>query len=144
MGNLKSNSTARWSAVFNTKCFALSVCRAFAKKQQQLSALKILQRNCAAYLKLRHWQWWRVFTKVCYILGLPWTFGNRWMQVLTSSFQIFTGEASSSSHSSRRRTSSQGWGANEGERKADKSGGRTWGNGKETPTGLCPKSAFDV
>lgn len=38
--------------------------RAFAKKQQQLSALKVLQRNCAAYLKLRHWQWWRVFTKV--------------------------------------------------------------------------------
>lgn len=24
----------------------------------------MLQRNCAAYLKLRHWQWWRVFTKV--------------------------------------------------------------------------------
>lgn len=40
------------------------VLRAFAKKQQQLSALKVLQRNCAAYLKLRHWQWWRVFTKV--------------------------------------------------------------------------------
>ncbi|KAG7223717.1 hypothetical protein INR49_015445 [Caranx melampygus] len=37
---------------------------AFAKKQQQLSALKVLQRNCAAYLKLRHWQWWRLFTKV--------------------------------------------------------------------------------
>ena len=39
--------------------------RAFSKKQQQLSALKVLQRNCAAYLKLRHWQWWRLFTKVC-------------------------------------------------------------------------------
>uniref|UniRef100_A0A8D3DTR5 Myosin, heavy chain 10, non-muscle n=1 Tax=Scophthalmus maximus TaxID=52904 RepID=A0A8D3DTR5_SCOMX len=38
--------------------------KAFAKKQQQLSALKVLQRNCAAYLKLRHWQWWRLFTKV--------------------------------------------------------------------------------
>ncbi|KAG5853828.1 hypothetical protein ANANG_G00030680 [Anguilla anguilla] len=38
--------------------------QAFAKKQQQLSALKVLQRNCAAYLKLRHWQWWRLFTKV--------------------------------------------------------------------------------
>lgn len=42
--------------------------RAFAKKQQQLSALKVLQRNCAAYLKLRHWQWWRVFTKVGWVL----------------------------------------------------------------------------
>ena len=42
----------------------MSLLRAFAKKQQQLSALKVLQRNCAAYLKLRHWQWWRLFTKV--------------------------------------------------------------------------------
>ncbi|XP_048476248.1 myosin-10-like [Rhincodon typus] len=38
--------------------------KAFAKRQQQLSALKVLQRNCVAYLKLRHWQWWRLFTKV--------------------------------------------------------------------------------
>ncbi|XP_064416942.1 myosin-10 isoform X3 [Latimeria chalumnae] len=38
--------------------------KAFYKKQQQLSALKVMQRNCAAYLKLRHWQWWRLFTKV--------------------------------------------------------------------------------
>ncbi|XP_013927339.1 PREDICTED: myosin-10-like isoform X2 [Thamnophis sirtalis] len=38
--------------------------KAFMKKQQQMSALKVMQRNCAAYLKLRHWQWWRLFTKV--------------------------------------------------------------------------------
>uniref|UniRef100_A0A8C5C0P9 Uncharacterized protein n=1 Tax=Gadus morhua TaxID=8049 RepID=A0A8C5C0P9_GADMO len=38
--------------------------RAFAKKQQQLGAMKILQRNCSCYLKLRTWQWWRLFTKV--------------------------------------------------------------------------------
>ncbi|XP_068097118.1 myosin-10-like isoform X5 [Hyperolius riggenbachi] len=38
--------------------------KAFNKKQQQMSALKVVQRNCAAYLKLRHWQWWRLFTKV--------------------------------------------------------------------------------
>ncbi|KAL0993002.1 hypothetical protein UPYG_G00102020 [Umbra pygmaea] len=50
--------------------FFQSVCRgylarkAFAKKQQQLSCLKVLQRNCSAYLKLKHWQWWRLFTKV--------------------------------------------------------------------------------
>lgn len=34
------------------------------KRQQQLSALRVMQRNCAAYLKLRNWQWWRLFTKV--------------------------------------------------------------------------------
>lgn len=38
--------------------------RAFSKRQQQLSAMKVIQRNCACYLKLRIWQWWRLFTKV--------------------------------------------------------------------------------
>ncbi|XP_049601871.1 myosin-9 isoform X2 [Syngnathus scovelli] len=38
--------------------------RAFARRQQQLTAMKVIQRNCAAYLKLRNWQWWRLFTKV--------------------------------------------------------------------------------
>ncbi|XP_062891372.1 myosin-10-like isoform X2 [Mobula hypostoma] len=38
--------------------------KAFLRRQQQMSALRVLQRNCAAYLKLRHWQWWRLFTKV--------------------------------------------------------------------------------
>ncbi|XP_049903784.1 myosin-10 isoform X6 [Epinephelus moara] len=38
--------------------------KAFMKKQQQLSAVRVMQRNCAAYLKLRNWQWWRLFTKV--------------------------------------------------------------------------------
>ncbi|XP_051985877.1 myosin-9-like [Xyrauchen texanus] len=38
--------------------------RAFAKRQQQLTAMRVIQRNCAAYLKLRNWHWWRLFTKV--------------------------------------------------------------------------------
>ncbi|KAJ0033846.1 hypothetical protein NQD34_000953, partial [Periophthalmus magnuspinnatus] len=49
---------------FQSACRGYLSRKAFAKKQQQLSALKVLQRNCAAYLKLRHWQWWRLFTKV--------------------------------------------------------------------------------
>ncbi|KAM8723839.1 myosin-10-like isoform 1-T1 [Acanthopagrus schlegelii] len=49
---------------FQAVCRGYLARKAFAKKQQQLSALKVLQRNCAAYLKLRHWQWWRLFTKV--------------------------------------------------------------------------------
>ncbi|KAM8946584.1 myosin-10 isoform 2-T2 [Pelodytes ibericus] len=49
---------------FQAICRGYLARKAFAKKQQQLSALKVLQRNCAAYLKLRHWQWWRLFTKV--------------------------------------------------------------------------------
>ncbi|XP_069761762.1 myosin-11 isoform X3 [Narcine bancroftii] len=38
--------------------------KAFTKRQQQFTAMKVIQRNCAAYLKLRNWQWWRLFTKV--------------------------------------------------------------------------------
>lgn len=26
--------------------------------------MKVIQRNCACYLRLRNWQWWRLFTKV--------------------------------------------------------------------------------
>ena len=36
----------------------------FQKRLQQLNAIRIIQRNCAAYLKLRNWQWWRLYTKV--------------------------------------------------------------------------------
>ncbi|XP_059804704.1 myosin-10 isoform X1 [Hypanus sabinus] len=50
--------------LFQAVCRGYLARKAFLKKQQQLSALKVLQRNCAAYLKLRHWQWWRLFTKV--------------------------------------------------------------------------------
>ncbi|XP_073800856.1 myosin-11 isoform X2 [Danio rerio] len=38
--------------------------KAFSNKQKQLTAMKVLQRNCAVYLTLRNWQWWRLFTKV--------------------------------------------------------------------------------
>uniref|UniRef100_A0AAV2KCR2 Myosin heavy chain n=1 Tax=Knipowitschia caucasica TaxID=637954 RepID=A0AAV2KCR2_KNICA len=38
--------------------------KAFSKRQQQLTAMKVIQRNCACYLVLRNWQWWRLFTKV--------------------------------------------------------------------------------
>ncbi|XP_078082178.1 myosin-10 [Mustelus asterias] len=50
--------------LFQAICRGYLARKAFSRKQQQLSALKVLQRNCAAYLKLRHWQWWRLFTKV--------------------------------------------------------------------------------
>lgn len=31
---------------------------------QQFNAIRILQRNGLSYMKLRNWQWWRLFTKV--------------------------------------------------------------------------------
>uniref|UniRef100_UPI00358E9046 myosin-10-like isoform X1 n=1 Tax=Myxine glutinosa TaxID=7769 RepID=UPI00358E9046 len=49
---------------FQAFCRGYLARKAFARRQQQLGALKVIQRNCAAYLKLRNWQWWRLFTKV--------------------------------------------------------------------------------
>uniref|UniRef100_A0A8C5VUM7 Myosin-11 n=1 Tax=Microcebus murinus TaxID=30608 RepID=A0A8C5VUM7_MICMU len=49
---------------FQAMCRGYLARKAFAKRQQQLTAMKVIQRNCAAYLKLRNWQWWRLFTKV--------------------------------------------------------------------------------
>lgn len=43
--------------------------------------MKVIQRNCAAYLKLRNWQWWRLFTKVN--LSLP-----RLQQTLTLCWRL--------------------------------------------------------
>uniref|UniRef100_A0A8C0FEM7 Myosin heavy chain 11 n=1 Tax=Bubo bubo TaxID=30461 RepID=A0A8C0FEM7_BUBBB len=49
---------------FQAQCRGYLARKAFAKRQQQLTAMKVIQRNCAAYLKLRNWQWWRLFTKI--------------------------------------------------------------------------------
>ncbi|XP_051752208.1 myosin-9a isoform X2 [Ctenopharyngodon idella] len=49
---------------FQAWCRGYVARRAFAKRQQQLTAMRVIQRNCAAYLKLRNWHWWRLFTKV--------------------------------------------------------------------------------
>ncbi|XP_069553290.1 myosin-9-like [Brachyistius frenatus] len=49
---------------FQAWCRGYVARKAFTKRTQQLTAMKVIQRNCAAYLKLKNWQWWRLFTKV--------------------------------------------------------------------------------
>merc|ERR1719225_1078229 len=49
---------------FQAYCRGLLARRNYVKRVQQLNAIRILQRNCSAYLKLRNWQWWRLYTKV--------------------------------------------------------------------------------
>ncbi|KAG7266121.1 hypothetical protein CRUP_028123 [Coryphaenoides rupestris] len=49
---------------FQAWCRGYVARKAFTKRQQQLTAMKVIQRNCVAYLKLKNWQWWRLFTKV--------------------------------------------------------------------------------
>ncbi|XP_041959713.1 myosin-9-like isoform X1 [Alosa sapidissima] len=49
---------------FQAWCRGYVARKAFTKRQQQLTAMRVIQRNCSAYLKLKNWQWWRLFTKV--------------------------------------------------------------------------------
>ncbi|CAG2054855.1 unnamed protein product [Timema podura] len=49
---------------FQAFCRGYLARRNYHKRTQQLNAIRIIQRNCAAYLKLRNWQWWRLYTKV--------------------------------------------------------------------------------
>nr|XP_018907941.1 PREDICTED: myosin heavy chain, non-muscle isoform X2 [Bemisia tabaci] len=49
---------------FQAFCRGYLARRNYHKRLQQLNAIRLIQRNCSAYLKLRNWQWWRLYTKV--------------------------------------------------------------------------------
>lgn len=49
---------------FQACCRGLIARRNYQKRLQQLNAIRIIQRNCSSYLKLRNWSWWRLYTKV--------------------------------------------------------------------------------
>ena len=49
---------------FQSQCRAYLARRLYQKRVQQSNAIRILQRNGLAWLKLRDWQWWRLYTKV--------------------------------------------------------------------------------
>ncbi|EPB80897.1 myosin head [Ancylostoma ceylanicum] len=49
---------------FQAQCRAFLARRLYVKRMQQSSAIRVLQRNGLAWMKLRNWQWWRLFTKV--------------------------------------------------------------------------------
>ncbi|XP_022648625.1 myosin heavy chain, non-muscle-like isoform X1 [Varroa destructor] len=49
---------------FQAYCRGLLARRMYQRRMQQLNAIRIIQRNCASYLKLRNWPWWRLYTKV--------------------------------------------------------------------------------
>ncbi|CAH8469517.1 unnamed protein product [Dicrocoelium dendriticum] len=44
--------------------------RAREMRIQHRQAITVIQRNCVAYLKLRNWPWWRLFTKVRPLLAV--------------------------------------------------------------------------
>ncbi|CAJ0583352.1 unnamed protein product, partial [Mesorhabditis spiculigera] len=49
---------------FQAQCRAYLARRLYQRRVQQSNAIRVLQRNGLAWLKLRNWQWWRLFTKV--------------------------------------------------------------------------------
>lgn len=49
---------------FQAQCRAYLARRLYQKRVQQSNAIRVLQRNGIAYLKLRNCQWWRLFTKM--------------------------------------------------------------------------------
>ena len=56
--------------VFQAYCRGNIARKHYNKRVQQLSAIRVIQRNCLSYLKLRNWQWWRLFTKVKPLLNV--------------------------------------------------------------------------
>ncbi|XP_066910591.1 myosin-10-like [Clytia hemisphaerica] len=55
---------------FQAYCRGNIARRNYKKRIQQLSAIRVIQRNGRAWLKLRNWQWWRLFTKVKPLLNV--------------------------------------------------------------------------
>lgn len=56
--------------IFQAFCRGNIARKHYNKRVQQLSAIRVIQRNCLSYLKLRNWQWWRLFTKVKPLLNV--------------------------------------------------------------------------
>ncbi|CAF3628233.1 unnamed protein product, partial [Rotaria sp. Silwood2] len=36
----------------------------YQRRIQQLNAIRVIQRNGRALMKIRNWKWWRLFTKI--------------------------------------------------------------------------------
>ncbi|EYC22946.1 hypothetical protein Y032_0016g3031 [Ancylostoma ceylanicum] len=49
---------------FQALCRGVLARRSFNQRREQAAAIRILQRNGRAWMRLREWQWWRLFTKV--------------------------------------------------------------------------------
>ncbi|XP_031573966.1 myosin-10-like [Actinia tenebrosa] len=56
--------------IFQAFCRGNIARKQYHRRVQQLSAIRVIQRNCLSYLKLRNWQWWRLFTKVKPLLNV--------------------------------------------------------------------------
>ena len=53
------------------RCCECWLCfRAFSKRVEAHKAIRILQRNFAAHLKMRQWDWWKLYVRIKPLLGV--------------------------------------------------------------------------
>jgi myosin heavy chain 9/10/11/14 len=60
----RTRSMNNFHQCFHVRCSF----RNYQRRVQQLHAIRMIQRNGRAWLKIRHWKWWRLFTKIRPIL----------------------------------------------------------------------------
>ncbi|OAF70315.1 Myosin heavy chain 11 [Intoshia linei] len=67
LANLEEERDLRLGVIFTklqAYCRGYVARRMHTKRLKQINAVRILQRNYNAYIRLRNWKWWRLFTKV--------------------------------------------------------------------------------
>ncbi|KAM7532769.1 hypothetical protein Aperf_G00000129579 [Anoplocephala perfoliata] len=73
LAQLEEDRDLRLTAIminFQAYCRCYLAKKAVQQRTQDIQAIRIIQRNCVAYLKLRNWSWWRLFTKVRPLLSV--------------------------------------------------------------------------
>lgn len=73
LAQLEEDRDLRLTAIminFQAHCRCYLAKKAVQQRIQDIQAIRIIQRNCVAYLKLRNWSWWRLFTKVRPLLSV--------------------------------------------------------------------------
>lgn len=73
LAQLEEDRDLRLTAIminFQAHCRCYLAKKAVQQRVQDIQAIRIIQRNCVAYLKLRNWPWWRLFTKVRPLLSV--------------------------------------------------------------------------
>ncbi|VDO46701.1 unnamed protein product [Onchocerca flexuosa] len=61
---MRDKKLQRFIVQFQTYCRGYLARHTFKKLLQQISAIRIIQRNGLAWLRLKDWKWWRLFAKV--------------------------------------------------------------------------------
>lgn len=67
LGHLEQERDAKLTEIitqFQAICRGVLARRNFERRIQQMNAIRVIQRNSRALLKIRNWKWWRLYTKI--------------------------------------------------------------------------------